>query len=32
MSEIQLRPAYTDTTAAARIIAQHVEPTPLKKR
>ena len=31
MSEIQLRPAYTDTTAAARIIAQHVEPTPLKK-
>lgn len=31
MSEIQLRPARGDTTAAARIIAQHVEPTPLKK-
>ena len=31
MSEIQLRPAHGDTTAAARIIAQHVEPTPLKK-
>ena len=31
MSEIQLRPAHGDTTAAARVIAQHVEPTPLKK-
>ena len=31
MSEIQLRPAYADTTAAAQIIAQHVDPTPLKK-
>ena len=31
MSEIQLRPAHRETTAAARIIAQHVEPTPLKK-
>ena len=31
MSEIQLRPVHGDTTAAARVIAQHVEPTPLKK-
>ena len=31
MSEVQLRPTHGDTTAAARIIAQHVEPTPLKK-
>ena len=31
MSEIQLRPAYEDTIAAARVIAQHVAPTPLKK-
>ena len=31
MSEIKLRPAHTDTIAAARVIAQHVEPTPLKK-
>ena len=31
MSEIQLRPTDIDTTAAACIIAQHVEPTPLKK-
>ena len=31
MSEIQLRPAHGDTTAAACIIGQHVEPTPLKK-
>ena len=31
MSEIQLRPAHADTNAAARIIAQHVGPTPLQK-
>lgn len=31
MSEIQLRPADADTTAAAHVIAQHVEPTPLRK-
>ena len=31
MPEIQLRPTHADTTAAARIIAQHVDPTPLKK-
>ena len=31
MPEIQLRPAHADTVAAARIIAQHVEPTSLKK-
>ena len=31
MSEIQLRPAHADTIAAARVIAQHLEPTPLKK-
>ena len=31
MSKIQLRPAHEDTTAAARVIAQHVEPTPLKE-
>ena len=31
MSEIQLRPAHGDTTAAARIIAHHVEPTPLRE-
>ena len=31
MSEIELRPSHTDTAAAARVIAQHVEPTPLKK-
>ena len=31
MSEIQLRPAHGDTAAAARVIAQHIEPTPLKK-
>ena len=31
MPEIQLRPTHADTIAAARIIAQHVEPTPLKK-
>ncbi|MCE2396677.1 pyridoxal-phosphate dependent enzyme [Candidatus Poribacteria bacterium] len=31
MSEIQLRPAHGETNAAARVIAQHVEPTPLKK-
>ena len=31
MSEIQLRPAHGDTIAAARVIAQHVDPTPLKK-
>ena len=31
MSEIKLRPAHADTIAAARAIAQHVEPTPLKK-
>ena len=31
MSEIQLRPTYGDTTAAARVISQHIEPTPLKK-
>ena len=31
MSDSQLRPAYEDTTAAARVIAQHTEPTALKK-
>lgn len=31
MSEIQLRPTHGDTTAAARVISQHVEPTPLKR-
>ena len=31
MSEVQLRPAHGDTIAAARVIAQHIEPTPLKK-
>ncbi len=31
MSEIQLRPAPGDTIAAARVIAQHLDPTPLKK-
>ena len=31
MSDIQLRPTHADTIAAARVIAQHVEPTPLKK-
>ena len=31
MSEIQLRPTHEDTTAAARVISQHVEPTPLKR-
>ncbi len=31
MSEIQLRPAHGDTTAAARVIAQRVEATPLTK-
>ena len=31
MSEIQLRPVHGDTIAAARVIAQHVDPTPLKK-
>lgn len=31
MSEIQLRPVHGDTTAAAQVIAQHVEPTPLKE-
>ena len=31
MPEIKLRPAHADTNAAARIIAQHVEPTPLQK-
>ena len=31
MPKIQLRPTQADTIAAARIIAQHVEPTPLKK-
>ena len=31
MPEIQLRPTHADTIAAARITAQHVEPTPLKK-
>ena len=31
MSDIQLRPAHADTIAAARIIAQHVDATPLKK-
>ena len=31
MSEIQLRPAHGDTTAAAHVIAQHIDPTPLKK-
>ena len=32
MPKIQLRPTQADTIAAARIIAQHVEPTPLKKK
>ena len=32
MSKIQLRPAHGDTTAAARVIAQHIEPTPLSER
>ena len=31
MSKIQLRPTYGDTIAAARVIAQQLEPTPLKK-
>ena len=31
MPEIQLRPTHADTIAAARIIARHVDPTPLKK-
>ena len=31
MSEIQLRPAPGDTVAAARVIAQHIAPTPLEK-
>ena len=31
MSEIKLRPTHGDTTAAAQIIARHVEPTPLKE-
>ena len=31
MSEIQLRPFHEDTNTAARVIAQHVEPTPLKE-
>ena len=31
MSEIILRPTHTDTIAATRIIAQHVEPTPLTR-
>ncbi len=31
MSETKLRPAHTDTIAAARVIGQHVEPTPLKE-
>ena len=31
MSEIQLRPAPGDTVAAARVIAQHIDPTPLKQ-
>ena len=31
MSKIQLRPAHGDTIAAARVIAQNVEATPLKK-
>ena len=30
MSEIKLRPAHEDTVAAARVIAEHVEPAPLK--
>ena len=30
MSKIKLRPAHADTIAAARIIAQHFEPTPLR--
>ena len=30
MSEIKLRPTHADTIAAARIIAQHFEPTPLR--
>lgn len=31
MSEIQLRPTPGDTTAAARVISQHVEPASLKR-
>ena len=31
MSEIILRPTHGDTTAAAHVIARHVEPTPLKE-
>lgn len=31
MSEIKLRPTHTDTIAATRIIAQHFDPTPLRK-
>lgn len=31
MSKNQLRPAHGDTIAAARVIVQYVEPTPLKK-
>lgn len=31
MSQIQLRPAHGDTIAAAHVIAQHVDPTPLRQ-
>ena len=30
MSEIKLRPAHEDTIAATRVIAEHIEPAPLK--